>query len=180
MCQTRSFGVGLGVKKFGFLLSLLALSCNSTAATVKQSAKADQQAVVTQQAAFIKTARNAIAACNAEFENYKVMDHMADVVWRSAYDANVAMARLTHEVAKKPDREAPPLYHVECVSKQKGDVIPQLKPFVDSFKASDSRVRAREMAAQWITAMDGIGKQGSQTEAAKFETLANGLLIDMQ
>jgi hypothetical protein len=36
------------------------------------------------------------------------------------------------------------------------------------------------MVVQWMTAIDSVGKEVGSSEKAKFETLSNGVLIELQ
>lgn len=157
-------------------IAMLAITTCATAATTKKSSDTP----ATGQIAFINAAKDAIQKCNAEYQHYKLMEHMADVGWEAEYNSNQAMADATGTPAAATKRNDPPAYHVACRDQRKAEVIPQSKSFMKSFKSSESKSRARDMVAQWITAIDAIGNEGSQSEEARFQTLANGLLIDSQ
>ena len=67
-----------------------------------------------------------------------------------------------------------------CVANEKRDLIPKAKLFIASYPNADDQRHADGLFAQWRNAMDAIGSTSAEGEAAKFETLSDVMLIDMQ
>jgi len=159
------------------VLASLAISANcADKSTVKRQMQAD----------FISDARNTINLCSQKYREYVEVKRMNQYAYEQGLRADEAMARL-ETATGKDTRDLPSTklektveYHVLCMEKSKELLLPRSKGFISSFKTAREQSDAKTMIAQWMTAIDSVGKPIGQSEAAKFETLANGLEIDMQ
>ncbi|MFC5549517.1 hypothetical protein [Massilia aerilata] len=135
---------------------------------------------------FISDAKNTISLCNSKYRQFVELRRMNQYAYETGRQADESMARL--EAAEGKDaRGIPPTklqetpeYHVLCIEKSKELLLPRTKGFIASFKTAQQQNEAKVMVAQWITAMSSVGKSVGESEAAKFETLANGVEINMQ
>lgn len=128
---------------------------------------------------FIATAKDRISKCESEFSKYESTSWAAEKAWDAAYSAAEATSRLTGKPVVNPEMSKVELYHKACADNAKNELVPVSKGLFKSIKNTDAQNSAKDMMAQWITAIDAIGSQGSRAESAKFETLANRLLLDL-
>lgn len=129
--------------------------------------------------AFIANAKQQMATCEQQYRKFRTDSWAAEKAWEAAYDAERASSRLTGKPPVNPAMEQVEPYHKTCAEKAKKDILATAKAFIKSFKGADGQKNARDMVAQWVTAMDAIGNESAKAESAKFETLANGLLLDL-
>lgn len=157
----------------------------TTFATSSQSADKSAQKLE-MQTEFLSDARNTISLCNSKYREFVQLKRMNQYAYEEGLRADEAMARLNAVQGKATSDvgstklEKTPEYHVLCIEKSKGLLLPRSKKFVSSFKTAHQQSAAKAMIAQWMTAIDSIGNEVGPTEAAKFVTLANGILIDLQ
>lgn len=168
-------------------LSALPLAVVLTIAFATNAECADKVASKLQmQTDFISDAQNTINLCNKKYREFVAIKRMNEYAYEQGLRADDAMSRL--EAAEGKDiRTAPstklektPEYHALCIEKSKEMLLPRAKGFIASFKTSRQQSEAKAMVAQWMTAIDSTGKEIGPSEKAKFDTLSNGVLIELQ
>lgn len=127
---------------------------------------------------FIGDAKQRIAKCSYEYDKFLGTTKAASLAWEAESDAAEASANLSGKPVVYPKMKEVTPYHKICADSSKDEFIPTAKIFIKSFKAASSKKSAKDMVAQWITAIDAIGSDAATTENAKFETLANGLMLE--
>ena len=166
------------MKPFLLLSFVLAMSIGSSlyAASTK---KVDPKEVATAQQRFIQSTSDSLAECSKAFRVYVVGLEMLQMM-EDAQD-RLDESNLRLGIAPKPRKpnEPAPLIHAQCAERKKSELMPNAKEFIGSFKAKEQQTGARGLVAQWMTAMDSIGTNVSNQESAKYQTLANGLKIDL-
>lgn len=167
-----------------FLLSraLVALAVVSTlapfatqAGTKTEKSKIASSASVSN---FIKDAKDRLALCATEYDKYRALSFASKKGWDVAYEADYSSAKLSGKPFVPPIASKVDPLHQICASSEKEKFIPLAKTFIKSLSAAERQKSAKDMTAQWITAIDSIGNAGAQSEIAKFETLANSLMLD--
>lgn len=127
---------------------------------------------------FIENAKQRIAVCEGQYDKFSAESFAAERSWESENKAEEAESRYSGKPIEVIQMRQTSPYHKICSESAKQDFIPTAKTFIRLFKNKETQKNAKDMVAQWITAIDAIGDKGAQSELAKFETLANGLLLD--
>lgn len=130
-------------------------------------------------AEFISSAKKKINDCEGKYQDFLALSFANEKAWESEYNLNQALAKAGGGPVKSPKMEHAEPYHKTCAEAAKQETIPNAKIFIKSFKTASAQKNAKDMIAQWITAIDSIGNDGAKAEAAKFETLANGLMLEL-
>lgn len=154
----------------------MALYLNVAQATDKKTT-VKKEAVVAKlqmQEAFVEMAKESLIRCGKRYRYFLLMEEVEDEVW----EANVDLAR----AQRRPSDTVPPRvkvdpHHKICAQEEKAAMLQRARGFIDSYSTNNRSV-AKTAVAQWITAIDSVGKSVAVSEQAKFETLVNALQVD--
>lgn len=170
----------MNIKLSVFMLAatIFALSSPVTAQAKEHSEKSVAAIKAPKIADFVADAKQRIETCNSEYGKFRSELFASNMLWEASYNAAEASARLNGGGVEAPTMSETKPYHKICAESSKNEFIPTAKIFIKSFKNVDKQKATKDMVAQWITAIDTIGSDAATTEYAKFETLANGLILE--
>lgn len=126
---------------------------------------------------FLTQGSAAIQTCQADYQSYLAVVRVSRLADETKQELNDAMERAGGGRKADGPSTKTELYHKECVAARKQALLPEAKRFVSGLKRADDKVKARKAIAQWMTAMDAIGSSVGDSEAAKYETLANEIRL---
>jgi hypothetical protein len=123
---------------------------------------------------FIADAKNRIATCNGNYQQYLVLSDAHELMMQTALklqdsqrDNGEAITPLPKEMDK-----------FDCEN-EKVEFIPVAKSFIKAQKNANTKRAIKDMVAQWMTVIDSFGNSNLAAENSKFETMANGLLLEL-
>jgi hypothetical protein len=158
----------------------MALCLNVAQATDKKTIAKKETAVAKMQLqeAFVAMAKGSLIKCGKQYRYFLIMEEAENGLWQSKVDLARAEARL----AGRSSDPFPPMgkvdpFHKICAEEEKAEMLPRARGYIDSYSTNNRSV-AKTAVAQWITAIDSIGKSIAASEQAKFETMVNALEVD--
>jgi hypothetical protein len=154
----------------------MALCLNVAQATDKKT-NVKKEAVVAKmqlQEAFVQMAKDSLIKCGEKYRYFLAMKAVTSELWQATVDSARAGGRSSDPLP--PMGNVDP-YHKICAQEEQAAMLPRARDYIDSYSANNRAV-AKTVVAQWITAVDSIGKSIAASEQAKFETLVNGLKVD--
>lgn len=163
-----------------FIFTAITTLLQVTAQAKEQNDKATPNIASTKGiSALISDAKQRIEKCEGQYNLFLTTSRAAELAWEAEYDADRASERLSGKKIAPPLLTKTTPYHKICAEAEKQQFIPVAKNFIKLQKKADSQKHTKNMVAQWITSIDAIGNEGAKAEKAKFETLANGLMLDI-
>jgi hypothetical protein len=158
---------------FASKISIAVIAAGVCVSAIAAPAKFDRDA-------FFQESKAAISKCQDKYTSAAALDQVNNMLWEARYNNNQSRAALTGQRVEVPKRDDTPALHLKCVDEQKAVILPEGKQFIGSIRNAAEKQRARGLVAQWLTAMDSIGKQNNDQEVSKFETIVNGFVVDSQ
>ncbi|MBC3874608.1 hypothetical protein [Undibacterium flavidum] len=129
---------------------------------------------------FIRQTKSLLSECGNAYQNYLATERLSDLALEAKQSANDAKARLSNKSPETAQKAPTTPFHLECINRNKPKILDKSKVFISSFKANEMKMNPKSLIAQWMTALDSIDKQVAQGERAKFETIANNIIIELQ
>lgn len=169
----------INISKFLSLWFAVTLCLNVAQAADKKAVEKKQVVIAKMQLqeAFVEMAKASLIKCGEKYRFFLIMKAAQQELWQATVDAASAA-----KAAGLPSNPVPPMgevdpYHKICARDEQAATLPRARDYIESFSASHKSV-AKSAVAQWITAIDSVGKTIAASEQAKFETLVNGLKVD--
>lgn len=167
-------------RTFILLAAALAFSHPVLSQAKEQGKKAVIEPVATAEDAnnLVTEAKQKLISCNKSFQVYRIMMQAADMARQAREDSEDAERRAGYSRPKQEAVTDPQPQYLVCIASAKEQFVPSAKVFIKSVKSADTQRKAKDMIAQWITAIDAVGSSIASTEQAKFETQANSLMLE--
>lgn len=158
-------------------------ACFAIALCLNVAQASDKKTIVKKEAVFAKTqlqeafvemAKDSLIKCGKRYRYFLTMEAAEGELWQATVDSARAGGRSSDPLP--PMGKVDP-HHKICAQEEKAAMLSRARDYIDSYSANNKSV-AKTAVAQWITAIDSVGKSIAASEQAKFETLVNALAVD--